>query len=163
MTASLRAGSGARADTATRETSRGVRRATKRRGRQVRATTARVSTAGRPVRSALLRVPFVVAIIAVLGGGVGGVLYLNTKIDESGIRTEQARETSADLKLEIESLNRSIAELGATPRLAQQARKLGLVPAGDAAILVIDKSGKSTLVGDPQPAGDGGSPARGGH
>jgi hypothetical protein len=112
-----------------------------------------VSAAGRPVRSALLRVPFVVAIIVVLGGGVGGVLYLNTMIDESGIRTEQARETSAQLKLEIESLKASIAQLGATPRLAQEARKLGLVPAGDAAILVIDKSGRATLVGDPQPAG----------
>ena len=163
MTASLRAGSGTRRDPATHETPRGVRLATKRRGRQVRATTARVSAAGRPVRSAMLRVPFVVAIIAVLGGGVGGVLYLNTKIDESGIRTEQARETSADLTLQIESLNRSIAELGATPRLAQEARKLGLVPAGDAAILVIDESGKSTVVGDPRPVRGGGAQTGGGH
>lgn len=34
-------------------------------------TTARMTVAGRPVRSALLRVPFVVALILVLGGGVG--------------------------------------------------------------------------------------------
>ena len=132
----------------------------RRRRRQVRMSASRMSGAGRPVRSALLRVPFVVALILVLGGGIGAVLYLNTKTDESGIRTEQAQQASSQLRLDIEALSRSIAEQNATPRIAEQARRLGLVPAGDAAILVIDKSGKRTLVGRPAPVGQ--HPAAGG-
>ncbi|MBN9610984.1 MAG: hypothetical protein BGO26_08635 [Actinobacteria bacterium 69-20] len=112
----------------------------------------RVAAAGRPMRAALLRVPFVVALIAVLGGGVGSVLYLNTKMDESGMRTEQATMTSAQLRLQIEELGRTIADLGATPRLAQEAQAMGLVPAGDAAIMTIGTDGKATLIGTPAPA-----------
>lgn len=115
-------------------------------------TPASVRAAGRPVRSALLRVPFVVALIVILGGGAGGVLYLNTKTDESGIRTVQSRDESADLRLQIEALGRSIAELNATPRIAAEAGKLGLVPAGDAAILVVDGSDGGRLIGTPSPA-----------
>lgn len=109
---------------------------------------------GRPVAATLARVPFVIALIAVLAGGVGGVLYLNTKIDESGMRTEQAKSTAADLRLQIEALDRTIAGLNATPHLADEARALGLVPAGDTAMIVItEKNGKlrSKIVGDPTP------------
>ncbi len=134
--------------------SRGAERALqRRRRRENRLTGDRVRVAGRPVRSAMLRVPFVVALIAVLGFGVAGVLYLNTKADESGMRTEQAKASSSQLRLEIEALTRSIAELSATPRIAQQAKSLGLVPAGDAAILVVDDAGHARLVGTPSRAG----------
>ena len=37
--------------------------------------------------------PFVVALIVVLGGGISAVLYLNTKSDESGIRTGEAQQS----------------------------------------------------------------------
>lgn len=110
-----------------------------------------IAPAGRPMRAALLRVPFVIALIAVLAGGVGGVLYLNTKMDESGMRTEQANAKSAQLRLQIEALGRTIADLSATPRLAQEAKDLGLVPAGDAAILSIGADGAGTLIGTPKP------------
>jgi hypothetical protein len=150
-----------------RPTSASAQRALRRRRRrQARMASERLGGAGRPVRSALIRVPFAVALIAVLGGGVGGVLYLNTKTDESGLRTVQAREDSAQLRLEIEALGRSIAALNATPRIAAEARELGLVPAGDAAILVVGRDGKSTLIGTPSPAGQhpaGATASGGGH
>lgn len=117
--------------------------------REQRLTHDRLSRTGRPVRSALARVPFVVALIVVLGGGISGVLYLNTKTDESGIRTEDAQQKIADLNLQIEALNRSIADLDATPRIAQQAQALGMVPAGDAAILQVPASGVPTVIGTP--------------
>jgi hypothetical protein len=138
----------------------------RRRRRQARMAHDRLNTAGRPVRSALIRVPFAVALIAVLGGGVGGVLYLNTKTDESGIRTVQAREESSQLRLEIEALGRSIAQLNATPRIAAEAKELGLVPAGDAAILVVGRDGQGRLIGTPGPAGQhpaGAAASGGGH
>jgi cell division protein FtsL len=133
-----------------RSPSRSAERAYRRREkRERRLNQDRLSRTGRPVRSALARVPFVVALIAVLGGGISGVLYLNTKTDESGIRTEQAQQDIAEENLQIEALNRSIADLDATPRLAQQAKELGMVPAGDAAILQVPASGAPTLIGTP--------------
>lgn len=127
---------------------RAARRARARRERrQVRAASARMTDAGKPVRSSLARVPFVVALIGVLTVGVGGVLYLNTKTDESGMRTEQAKSTAAQLRLTIEELTRTVAVLNATPRLAAEAEALGLVPAGDAAIVTVDGAGGATLLG----------------
>lgn len=112
---------------------------------------ARVAAPGRPMRAALLRMPFVVVLIVLLAGAVGGVLYLNTKTDESGMRAQQASATAAQLRLQIESLNRAIADLAATPRIAQEARALGMVPAGDAAILTVDAGGHTSLIGTPKP------------
>lgn len=142
-------------DDAARTTGRAARRARARRDRRVGRSgdIPGVSGAGRPVAAALTRAPFVIALIAILAAGVGGVLYLNTKTDESGMRTEQAKATSAQLRLTIEELGRTVADLNATPRLAAAADALGLVPAGDAAILTIDAGGATTLIGTPQAAG----------
>lgn len=109
---------------------------------------AALGRAGRPMRAALLRMPLAIALIAVLGSGVAGVLYLNTKTDESGMRTEQAKSESVSLRYQIEALHRSIADLGATARIAEQAQTLGLEPAGDATIIVVDDHGRGTVQGD---------------
>jgi hypothetical protein len=130
--------------------SRSAQRALRRRERREhRLTTDRLVRTGRPLRSALSRVPFVVALIALLGCGIAAVLYLNTKTDESGIRTVSAQQKIADLNLQIEALQRDIAELGATPRIAQQAQALGMVPAGDAAIIVVPNKGSASVIGTP--------------
>lgn len=150
-TAASRAGAARRGDPRARNQA-AERAQARRQRRQARISTATVPRAGRPVRSALARAPFVIALIAVLAVGVGGVLYLNTKIDESGIGVEQAKAAAATLRLEIEELNRQVADLSATPRIAAQARALGLVPAGDAAILTLHGNGTTTLLGDPHAA-----------
>lgn len=132
---------------------RAAERARARRGRRLqKSAPTRVTAAGTPVRSALARAPFAVALIAILAAGVGGVLYLNTKIDESGMRAEQARSTASQLRLEIEQLTRTAADLNATPRLAAEAQALGLVRTGDTAILTIGPDGAATLLGTPAPA-----------
>lgn len=144
----------------------GAQRAYRRRQRRhQRMTTAALVAPGRPVGSALTRIPFIVVVIAVLGAGVAGVLWFNTKSDESGIETVRAQDAIAHMHLTIESLNRDIADLDATPRIAAEARQLGLVPAGDAAILIIDGNGNGSVVGTPAPvpaaAGSAGSTAAG--
>lgn len=126
------------------DSSRGTSQRTRR--RQV-TTPAELRRSGQPVRAAMVRVPLVIALIIVLAAGVGGILYLNTKTDELGMRTEAARAASAQLRLEIESLNRTVAELSATPRIAHEAQELGLVPAGDAPIIIVAPDGSVTLVG----------------
>ena len=62
--------------------------------------------------SALNRAPFVVVLIALLAGGIAGVLYLNTITDEAGMRTSSAKSKATDLRLTIESLQRDVAHAG---------------------------------------------------
>jgi hypothetical protein len=112
-------------------------------------TASRLITPGKPVASALNRAPFVVLLIALLGAGIAGVLYLNTMTDEAGMRTSTAKIATTDLRLQIESLQRDVALLDATPRIADAASKLGMVPAGDSAMLMINGAGQGSVVGEP--------------
>ncbi len=105
---------------------------------------------GRPVSTtALNRAPFVVALIALLALGVTAVLWLNTLTDEAGMRTSTAKGNTTDLRLSIEELRHDVAMLDATPRIADQAKALGMVQAGDSAMLVVDGTGAGTVVGEP--------------
>lgn len=99
--------------------------------------------------TALNRAPFVVGLIALLGLGVTAVLWLNTLTDEAGMRTSTAKSKTTDLRLTIEQLRHDVAMLDATPRIADQAKALGMVQAGDSAMLVVDGSGNGTVVGEP--------------
>jgi len=105
---------------------------------------------GRKVSSAAFnRAPFVVGLIALLGLGVTAVLWLNTLTDEAGMRTSTAKSRTTDLRLTIEQLRHDVAMLDATPRIAEQAKALGMVQAGDSAMLMVDGSGQGTVVGEP--------------
>ena len=95
------------------------------------------------------RAPFVVALIALLGLGITAVLWLNTLTDEAGMRTSTAKSKTTDLRLTIEALQRDVAMLDATPRIADQAKALGMVQAGDSAMLIVDGSGTGSVIGEP--------------
>ncbi len=126
------------------------RRAYERRQRRTsKITAARLVGPGKPVNSALNRAPFVVVLIVLLAGGIAGVLYLTTVSDEAGMRTSTARSATTDLRLQIEALQRDVAMLDATPRIADAATKLGMVPAGDSAMLMVNGSGAGSLIGEP--------------
>ncbi|HEY5880426.1 MAG TPA: hypothetical protein VIU11_16065, partial [Nakamurella sp.] len=105
------------------------------------------------------RAPFVIALIALLGLGVTAVLWLNTLTDEAGMRTSTAKSRTTDLRLTIEELRRDVAMLDATPRIADQAKALGMVQAGDSAMLIVDGSGSGTVVGEPSAAAAPAPPA----
>lgn len=122
---------------------------------------ARIATTlhgGAPVgerRVTARQVPFVAVLVALLGAGLAGVLWLNTLTDEAGIRTNQARTQSASLQLKIEALESDIALKSAPPALAEAARAIGLVPGGDAAILIVPADGSApTVVGEPKAVPD---------
>ncbi len=126
------------------------RRAYERRQRRTsKIDASRLVGAGKPVSSALNRAPFVVVLIALLAGGIAGVLFLTTVTDEAGMRTSAARSATTDLRLQIEALQRDVALLDATPRIADEAAKLGMVPAGDSAMLMINGSGAGSVIGEP--------------
>lgn len=139
-------------DIPTAPTSAADRAYDRRRRRTERMVDARLQSVGAPIRERLHKVPFVVVVIAVLAMGGSGVLYLNTKADEAGIRINRAEAASDDLRLEIESLQRDISGLDATPEIARKAQALGLVPAGETAIIDCT-TGACRIVGTPQKPG----------
>ena len=107
------------------------------------------------VRISARRVPFVAVLVALLAVALIGVLWLNTLTDEAGIRTNEAKAASAAAQQTIEGLNSEIAAKNATPAIAAAARSLGLVPAGDAAILVVPTDGGApSVIGTPTPVVD---------
>lgn len=133
-----------------RSSTESSRRAYERRQRRLQKSgETRLGSPGRPVAAALDRAPFVIAVIVLLTAGVAGVLYLNTLTDEAGMKAAQARTDSASLRLDIEALQREVAGLDSTPRIAQVAAQLGLTIAGDSAMLEIDGAGHGTVVGTP--------------
>ncbi|MET3807020.1 hypothetical protein ABIB25_004040 [Nakamurella sp. UYEF19] len=109
----------------------------------------RLTRTGSPISSALTRVPFVVLVILLLAGGVVGVLWLNTMSDAVGLRAGSSRLEQAALTAKIQAENRSVQALRDPSVLASEASALGMVPPGDAAILVVDPKGKGSVVGTP--------------
>ncbi len=103
------------------------------------------------VRGSARRMPFILALVVMLGAALVGVLWLNTLTDEVGIQTNDARRAVSTLQLQIEGVSADIAARNATPAIAQAAASLGLVPAGDAAILVVpgDLAAEPSEIGTP--------------
>ena len=111
----------------------------------------RLTRTGSPIASALSRVPFVAMIIALLAGGIVAVLWLNTMSDAAGLRATASRLDQLALTAAIQSASREIAASQDPALLAAQAQSLGMVPPADAAILVVGKDGKGTVIGTPTP------------
>ena len=111
----------------------------------------RLTSTGSPIASALSRVPFVAMIIALLAGGIVGVLWLNTMSDAAGLQATESRLNQMALTAAIQSASRNIAANQDPALLAAQAQSLGMVPPADAAILVVGKDGKGTVIGTPTP------------
>lgn len=126
----------------------------RRRTQRILALTAdpRLVRVGLPIREAMAKIPFVIVIIGLLAVGGFGVLYLNTRTDEIGMRTTESQQASAALKLRVESLQRDIAAMDATPEIARKAAEMGLVQVGDPAIIVVPSKGAATVIGTPAPA-----------
>ncbi|MGS2619165.1 hypothetical protein ACVCAH_32245 [Micromonospora sp. LZ34] len=119
-----------------------------------RATTA---TAARPPRLRVAppppvrvpRAPFAALIVVLVVGGVLGILLVNTKINENAFRLERLQQQQAQLDLEQQQLKKQIAEAEAPGNLAAEARRLGLVEAGEPAYIRLPDG---RMIGVPQPA-----------
>jgi hypothetical protein len=100
------------------------------------------------------RAPFVALVLALVIGGVLGILLINTKIAENSFRLDRLAKEQAALDIREQQLTREIAEAEAPGSLKAAARKLGLVEAGSPAYIRL-QDGK--VIGIPTPAG--GAPA----
>ncbi|WP_216897233.1 hypothetical protein [Nocardia alni] len=93
------------------------------------------------------RIPFVVAIIVLLGCGLMGTLLLTTRAAEDSYQLSDARRVNQRLTDEQAELQRQVAAADSAPELASRARELGMIPAKDPARLLVAPDGTVTVVG----------------
>ncbi|GAA5058810.1 FtsB family cell division protein [Nocardia callitridis] len=132
--------------------------------RKVRAEGKPDSPALPPPRTSVMagRIPFVTAIIALLGCGLALTLLLTTRAAEDSYQLSSARETNRKLSDERALLEREVAAADSAPDLAERARELGMIPAKDPARLVVASDGTVTVIGEPVPAEGTPAPPLGG-
>ncbi|WP_431963528.1 hypothetical protein [Nocardia sp. bgisy134] len=114
----------------------------------------RTDTALLPTRRSVMaaRIPFVAAIIAMLGCGLALTLLLTTRAAEDSYQLSDARELNRKLSEERAGLQREVEAADSAPELAARARELGMIPAKDPARLVIEPDGTVTVIGTEAPA-----------
>ncbi|WP_441246550.1 cell division protein FtsL [Kitasatospora sp. McL0602] len=99
----------------------------------------------RPVRG---RAPFVVLVVALLSGGLLGLLMLNTALNEGTFELSRLQKQTTELTDQQQTLQKQIDQGAAPDALERRARELGMVPGGDPAFLqddgkVLGKAGQA--------------------
>jgi hypothetical protein len=102
------------------------------------------------------RAPFVVLVLALAVLGLIGLVLLNTAVNENAFRLHDLDTRQDALNKQESQLQQDLDNREAPASLAAQAQKMGLVPAGDPAFVVLP-DGK--VVGTPEPAQAPSSPA----
>jgi hypothetical protein len=98
------------------------------------------------------RTSFVMLVMALLGAALVATLWLSTAATADSYHLQSALKVVRNLTERSESLGRQVATLETAPELARRARELGMVPAGDAARLVVRPDGGVVLIGQPRRA-----------
>ncbi|MGW7420920.1 FtsB family cell division protein [Streptomyces sp. NPDC054813] len=107
---------------------------------------ARLFPVGRANQAA--RTPFVLLVVLLLGGGLIGLLVLNSALSEGSFRLDDLQKQTKNLTDEEQALQRDIDAYSAPDALQRRARELGMVPGGDPAFLGSD----GTVKGVPSTA-----------
>lgn len=101
------------------------------------------------------RTPFVLLVVLLLGGGLIGLLVLNSALSEGSFRLDDLQKDTKSLTDEQQALQRDIDAYSAPEALQRRARELGMVPGGDPVFLDPD----GTVKGVPSAAAARPSPA----
>lgn len=91
------------------------------------------------------RTPFVLLVVLLLGGGLIGLLVLNSALSEGAFRLDDLQKDTKSLTDEEQALQRDVDAYSAPDALQRRARELGMVPGGDPAFLNPD----GTILGVP--------------
>lgn len=127
-----------------------VERANARRAQRGAQTTGtRAGTAPERRSASAHRASFVILVMVLLIGGVVATLWFSTQATADAYRLEQAKNDTNELSVRVGQLQQQVAQQGSPQSLAQRAKQLGMVPAGDIAHLVVGPDGKVTLIGTP--------------
>ncbi|MFD3323875.1 hypothetical protein [Streptomyces sp. NPDC058701] len=86
----------------------------------------------RPANSAgqAARMPFVLLVVALLGGGLISLLLLNSALNEGSFRLSKLKKETTVLTDEEQALQRDVDAYSAPDALQRRAQELGLVPGG---------------------------------
>lgn len=106
-------------------------------------------SAGFRLRWPASRASFVLIVMVLLAAGVAATLLLSTQAIADSYRLEQIREDNANLAERSERLQQEVNSAGSASSLAERAKALGMVPAGDPAHLVRKADGSIAVVGEP--------------
>jgi hypothetical protein len=90
-------------------------------------------------------------VMGLLAAGVVTTLWLSTQAIADSYRLDQAKKAATELAEQAEVLQREVAGLESASTLADMARRLGMIPAGDPARLIVGPDGKVSVVGEPKP------------
>ncbi|MDX3523602.1 hypothetical protein, partial [Streptomyces scabiei] len=102
-----------------------------------------------PVRpKGAARTPFVLLVVLLLGGGLIGLLVLNSALSEGSFKLDDLQDDVKSYTDEEQALQRDVDAYSAPDALQRRARELGMVPGGDPAFLNPD----GTVEGVPGPA-----------
>ncbi|HET8718214.1 MAG TPA: hypothetical protein VFM50_10745 [Nocardioidaceae bacterium] len=103
-----------------------------------------------PRRSApATRAPFVTLVSLLLMGGVVGLLLFNTSMQQASFTATSLEETATTLDAREQALEMQLHQLRDPQRVAERAKKLGMVPAGSPAFLRLSDG---AVLGNPAPA-----------
>lgn len=101
----------------------------------------------------MARGPFVVLVLGLVILGTIGLLVLNTVIAADSFRAGELIQRNAELAVVEQELQRQVAEGLSPQELAQSARDLGMIPAGQPGFVIIGPDGSIIISGSPVPAG----------
>ncbi|WP_157647899.1 hypothetical protein [Actinomycetospora chiangmaiensis] len=162
LTQRTTAGHGTTTATRTATTTEGPSTGTTKAGARARATSRRAPAPGtrRPratstaatAEAAGGTAPFVLLIMVLLTSGLVATLWLSTAAAADSYRLDDARQATRDRSEEVERLHRDVAAMQAAPALAASAERIGMVPAGTPAVILVHPDGSSQVVGNPQKA-----------
>jgi hypothetical protein len=96
------------------------------------------------------RTPFVLLVLALVAGGIVGLLVLNTAINADAFKITALKDQQNRLDTQEQQLNQELAELQSPGNLQAAATRLGLVPAGTPAYIQLPDG---RILNVPQPAG----------
>jgi hypothetical protein len=94
--------------------------------------------------------PFVLLVVLLLGGGLIGLLVLNSALSEGSFQLDDLQKDTKSLTDEEQALQRDVDAYSAPDALQRRARELGMVPGGDPAFLNPD----GTVLGVPGAAAE---------
>jgi hypothetical protein len=95
------------------------------------------------------RVPFVLLLLGLLGGGMCTLLLLNTASAANEVRRHDLAVKDAGIAAQVQQLRNQVAASSAPGALGSAAAQLGMVPAGNPAFLEIGPNGSVRVLGSP--------------
>jgi hypothetical protein len=110
---------------------------------------ARLTVVPRASRRRAARVPFVALVSLLLVGGVAGLLFFNTSMQQASFTATDMENEVALLNAHEQSLKMQLESLRDPQRVAVEARKMGMVPPSTPAFLRLSDG---AVLGKPAPA-----------